>query len=214
MFKKLLFNKFIILLVALIPITRLIVGSAIGTNAAIVPLAIAAIPFFARITESALSEVDPNLVETSLAFGANSWQVVSWGYLSEALPSLIRGATLLLISLIGYSAMAGTVGGGGLGDLAIRYGYDRFNVTIMIETVIILVILVQGVQFLGERIAKRHSIRSILVINGLAWLGCMVFWLWPHHVIANHIKVGVIDGPNEAVLEVAVLPSQSSVTTT
>lgn len=142
---------FIILMIALIPVTRFLIGTAIGTTAAIVPLTIAAIPFFARIVENALSEVHPGLIETGLAMGASPLQIMSKILLPEAFASILRGMTVTLIALLGYSAMAGAIGGGGLGDLAIRYGYQRFDVKVMIVTVLVLIALVQIIQNLGNR---------------------------------------------------------------
>ncbi len=150
---------FIILLVVLIPLTRWIVGTSIGPTAAIVPLTLAAVPFFARVTESALREVPSGLVEAAQAMGSSEWQIVSRVYIPEALPGLVLGIALTLISLVGYSAMAGAVGGGGLGDLAIRYGYQRFETEVMIVTVVLLVVFVQSVQTAGDRIAKKVSKR-------------------------------------------------------
>ena len=150
---------FIILLVVLIPLTRWIVGTSIGPTAAIVPLTLAAVPFFARVTESALREVPSGLVEAAQAMGSSEWQIVSRVYIPEALPGLALGIALTLISLVGYSAMAGAVGGGGLGDLAIRYGYQRFETEVMIVTVVLLVVFVQSVQTAGDRIAKKVSKR-------------------------------------------------------
>jgi D-methionine transport system permease protein len=148
-------TPFIILMVAIIPFTRLIAGTSIGTGAAIVPLAVAAVPFFARLVESALREVDRGLIEAAQAMGATPRQILGKVLLPEALPSLLRGLTLTIISLIGYSAMAGAVGGGGLGDLGIRYGYQRFNPTVMLAVVAVLIILVQLVQSLGDFAARR-----------------------------------------------------------
>jgi D-methionine transport system permease protein len=148
-------TPFIILMVAIIPFTRLIVGTSIGTGAAIVPLAVAAVPFFARLVEAALREVDRGLIEAALAMGATPRQILWKVLLPEALPALSRGLTLTIISLIGYSAMAGAVGGGGLGDLGIRYGYQRFNPTVMLAVVVVLIILVQLVQSLGDLAARR-----------------------------------------------------------
>jgi D-methionine transport system permease protein len=148
-------TPFIILMVAIIPFTRLVVGTSIGTGAAIVPLAVAAVPFFARLVEAALREVDRGLIEAALAMGATPRQILWKVLLPEALPALSRGLTLTIISLIGYSAMAGAVGGGGLGDLGIRYGYQRFNPTVMLAVVVVLIILVQLVQSLGDLAARR-----------------------------------------------------------
>ena len=150
---------FIILLVAIIPFTRLRVGTSIGTNAATVPLVVAAIPLVARLVESGVKEVDHSVVEAVTAMGANPWQVIWKVYLPEALPALIRGITITAISLVGYSAMAGVVGGGGLGDVAIRYGYQRFQGDVMLATVVILVVMVQLIQFLGEALAGRFDHR-------------------------------------------------------
>ena len=148
-------TPFIILMVAIIPFTRLIAGTSIGTAAAIVPLAVAAVPFFARLVEAALREVDRGLIEAAQAMGATPRQILGKVLLPEALPSLLRGLTLTIISLIGYSAMAGAVGGGGLGDLGIRYGYQRFNPTVMLAVVAVLIVLVQLVQSLGDLAARR-----------------------------------------------------------
>ena len=148
-------TPFIILMVAIIPFTRLIAGTSIGTGAAIVPLAVAAVPFFARLVEAALREVDRGLIEAAQAMGASPRQILWKVLLPEALPSLLRALTLTIISLIGYSAMAGAVGGGGLGDLGIRYGYQRFNPTVMVAVVAVLIVLVQLVQSLGDFAARR-----------------------------------------------------------
>jgi len=146
---------FIILLVALIPVTRFIVGSSIGTAAAIVPLTIGAIPFIARLVEGALLEVPSGLVEAAQAMGAKPIQIINKVLLPEALPGIINAVTITLVTLVGYSAMAGTVGGGGLGDVGIRYGYQRFDATVMMITIVILVIMVQMIQSLGDYFVKR-----------------------------------------------------------
>ncbi|MCQ6274502.1 ABC transporter permease [Bacillus sp. V3B] len=145
---------FIILLVALIPLTKALVGSTIGPTAASVSLSVAAIPFFARIVESALREIDKGVIEAAIAAGATPWMIIKDVLLLEAKSGIISGLTLTLISLIGFSAMAGTVGGGGIGDLAIRFGYYRYDNTIMIATVVILIVLVQLVQLLGDLLSK------------------------------------------------------------
>ena len=150
---------FIILLVAVIPLTRFITGTSIGTSAAIVPLTIGAIPFVARVVESALSEIGYGLIEAGLTLGATPIQIIVRILIPEALPALIKGITLMLIALVGYSAMAGAIGGGGLGDLAIRYGYQRFDVAVMIYTIIILVVLVQLLQFSGDILARKFDRR-------------------------------------------------------
>lgn len=146
---------FIILLVAIIPFTRLLVGTAIGTTAAMVPLVIAAIPFIGRQVETSLKEVPYGLVEAAESMGATPFQIIWKVLLPEAMPSIASQLTTVVISLVGESAMAGAVGGGGLGDLAIRYGYQRFRPEVMLATVILLIVLVQAVQFLGNRLVKR-----------------------------------------------------------
>ncbi|GGB56574.1 methionine ABC transporter permease [Tistrella bauzanensis] len=145
---------FIILAVAIIPFTRLVAGTSIGTSAAIVPLTVAAIPFIARLVEGAIHEVDRGLIEAAHAMGARPLQIVLKVLLPEALPGIVHGLTLAVVSLIGYSAMVGAVGGGGLGDLGIRYGYQRFMPEMMIAVVVLLIVLVQLVQSVGDRIAK------------------------------------------------------------
>lgn len=146
---------FIILLVAIIPFTRLIAGTSIGTTAAIVPLSIAAIPFVARMVENSLNEVSKTLIEGGHAMGATPLQIIRKILLAEAMPGIVNGVTITLISLVGYSAMAGAVGGGGLGDLAIRFGYQRFDINVMIATIIILIIMVQGIQYCGDKLVRR-----------------------------------------------------------
>ncbi len=141
---------FIILLVAIIPFTRFVVGTSIGTTAAIVPLSIGAFPFVARLVENSLNEIPIGLIEAGQAMGASLWQIIYKILLPEAAASIVNGVTLMVIALIGYSAMAGVVGGGGLGDLAIRYGYQRFDTRIMLITVIILIIMVQLIQVAGD----------------------------------------------------------------
>lgn len=154
-------TPFIILMVAIIPLTRLIVGSSIGTTAAIVPLTISAAPFIARIIESSLLEVDHGVIEASLSMGASPMQIITKVLLPEAMHSIVLGITLAVISLIGFSAMAGALGGGGLGDLAIRYGYQRFRLDIMIATVVILIALVQIVQSIGNYISAKLNKQKI-----------------------------------------------------
>ncbi len=148
---------FIILLVAIIPFTRLIVGSSIGTNAAIVPLTLGATPLFARLVDNVYQSLPLGLLEAGKAMGANSWQMIRHILLPEAMPGLIHTTTVTAITLVNYSAMAGTVGGGGLGDLAIRYGYQRFDATVMLTTVIILIIIVQLIQQAGDYLARRFT---------------------------------------------------------
>lgn len=151
---------FIILVVAIIPFTRLLAGTSIGTTAAIVPLTLAAAPFIARIVETAIREVDGGLIEAARAMGASPGQIIAKVLLPEALPGIVLGLTLAVVSLIGYSAMVGAVGGEGLGDLGIRYGYQRFMPDVMLAVVVILVVLVQAVQSCGEWIARRLDHRA------------------------------------------------------
>lgn len=153
-------TPFIILVVAIVPLTRLIAGTSIGTAAATVPLTIAAVPFIARVIEAAIREVDQGLIEAARAFGASPLQIVRKVLLPEALPAVTLALTLTLVSLIGYSAMVGAVGGGGLGDLGIRYGYQRFMPDVMLTVVVVLIALVQGVQTVGDTLARRLDKRS------------------------------------------------------
>ncbi len=152
-------TPFIILMVAIIPFTRLVAGTSIGTAAAIVPLTIAAIPFIARLVETALREVPSGLIEAADAMGATPFQIVIKVLLPEALPGIVAGLTITLVSLIGYSAMAGAVGGGGLGDIGIRYGYQRFLPEVMLAVVLVLIVFVQGVQSAGDRLVRKLSHR-------------------------------------------------------
>lgn len=145
---------FIILMILLFPLSRVLIGTSIGTSAAIIPLSIAAAPFAARIIETALKEVDPGVVQAARAMGSTHKQIIFKVLLPEALPSLVSGITLTIINLIGYSAMAGAIGGGGLGDLAIRYGYQRFRTDIMAAAVIIILILVEIIQLAGSKISS------------------------------------------------------------
>ena len=147
-------------MVAIIPLTRLIAGTSIGTTAAIVPLTIASAPFIARLIETAIREVDAGLIEAARAMGAAPFQIVRKVLIPEAMPGIILGLTLAVVSLIGYSAMVGAVGGGGLGDLGIRYGYQRFMPEVMLAVVVILILLVQLVQSCGEWIAARFDKRA------------------------------------------------------
>jgi D-methionine transport system permease protein len=145
---------FIILLVAVIPLTRILVGTSIGTAAAIVPLSISGIPYFGRVAEVALREVDRGLVEAVRAMGGANWTIIREALVPEALPSLIAGFTVTLVLLVGASAMAGAVGAGGLGDLAIRYGYQRFETSVMIAVIVVLIALVALIQAGGDRLAR------------------------------------------------------------
>ena len=146
---------FIILLVAIIPFTRLVVGTSLGVPGAIVPLVVSAAPFVGRMVEQSLAEVYASLIEAAQSFGATVWQIVIKVYLMESLPSLIRGFSITLITLLGYSAMAGTVGAGGLGDIAIRYGYQRYMVDMMIATIVILIVVVQVIQSVCDFAARK-----------------------------------------------------------
>ncbi|KGA24496.1 ABC transporter permease [Pectobacterium brasiliense] len=151
---------FVILLVLLLPLTQLLLGNTIGPVAAAVPMSVAAIAFYARLVDSALREIDPGIVEAAEAFGASPMRIIGTVLLPEAKAGLLRGLTITLVSLIGYSAMAGIVGGGGVGDLAIRFGYYRYETEVMVITVIALVILVQVVQTLGDWLSKRADKRE------------------------------------------------------
>ena len=148
---------FVILMVIIVPLTRFIVGKSIGTTAAIVPLTIAAAPFDARVIESSLRDVDKGVIEAAKAFGASNFRIIFKVMLKEAIPSIMSGITLTIISIVGYSAMAGAIGGGGLGDVAIRYGYQRFQTDVMVVTCIILIIVVQLLQFLGNYFYNKLS---------------------------------------------------------
>lgn len=146
---------FLVLMVAIIPLTKLLVGTFIGTTAAIVPLTIGAIPFIARLVEGALLEVPSGLIEAAQSMGASALQIVCKVLLPEAMPNIINSMTITLVTLVSYSAMAGTVGGGGLGDVAIRYGFHRYEFSVMIATIVLLVILVQLIQSIGDLIVRR-----------------------------------------------------------
>nr|WP_275583360.1 methionine ABC transporter permease [Bacillus pakistanensis] len=145
---------FIILLVALLPLTKLVTGTTIGPTAASVSLSVAAIPFFARLVETSLREIDKGVVEASIAVGATPWMIIKDVLIPEARPGIVQGVTITTISLVAYSAMAGIVGGGGIGDLAIRFGYYRYDNTVMMTTIIVLICLVQLIQFSGDQISK------------------------------------------------------------
>lgn len=148
---------FVILMVIVVPLTKLIAGKSIGTEAAMVPLTIAAAPFVARIIESSLREVDKGVIEAAKSFGASNMQIIFKVMLKEAIPSIVSGITLTIISIVGYSAMAGAIGGGGLGDVAIRYGYQRFRTDMMVATCIILIVIVQALQILGNYFYNKLS---------------------------------------------------------
>lgn len=150
---------FIILMVAIIPFTRMVAGTSIGTTAAIVPLTIAAIPYTARMVETSIREIPFGLIEAAESMGASPYQIIKKVLIPEALPSIIENMTVVIVSLIGSSAMAGTIGGGGLGDLAIRYGYQRFQADVMIATIIVLIIIVQLIQFIGNTWSRKTDKR-------------------------------------------------------
>ncbi|WP_456314071.1 methionine ABC transporter permease [Sabulicella glaciei] len=152
-------TPFIILMVAIVPFTRLVAGTSIGTGAAVVPLALAATAFLARLFENALREVEPGVIEAARAMGATRMQIVTKVLVPEALPGLIAATTVALVSLVGFSAMAGAVGGGGLGDLGIRFGYQRFMPEVMLTVVLVLILFVQGLQSLGDWLVRRLSRR-------------------------------------------------------
>ena len=151
---------FLILLILIIPFTRFIVGKSFGTAATIVPLTVSAIPFIGRMVESSLKEVDKGVIEAAQAMGATTFQIITKVLLVEAMPSLVNGLTICLGTIVGYSAMAGTIGGGGLGDIAIRYGYYRYQTDIMIITVVIIVIMVQLFQYIGNRLSIKLDKRK------------------------------------------------------
>lgn len=195
---------FIILLIGILPLTRFIVGTTIGTSAAIVPLSLAAIPFFARICENAFAEIPRELLVTANALGVNTYQLIRKVLIPESLPALIRGITLMMIALIGYSAMAGAIGGGGLGELAINYGYQRFNTLVTLETVVVLIIIVQFIQLTGDFLAKKRQFKPMVVASILLASVCLSTQIYPLvHREDNIIKIGVISGWSEEVLKVA-----------
>lgn len=195
---------FVILMIAVIPLTRFLVGTTIGTNAAIIPLTIAAIPFFARICENAFAEVPYGLIEAAHAMGASTTQMITKILLPESLVSLIRGSTLTIIGLIGYSAMAGVVGGGGLGELAINYGYQRFDIKVMLETVLILILMVQLIQMLGDKLAARRQHRSIVYAVIVLLITCLFYQVWSNSFPQeNALRIGIMAGEAEKILQVA-----------
>lgn len=151
---------FLILMIAVIPFTRFLVGTTIGNNATVVPLVLAAAPFVARLVESSLLEVDHGVVEAAQSMGADTWQIITKVLLPEARPSLINGSAVSAITILGYSAMSGAVGGGGLGKLAIMYGYNRYQTDIMIITVVLLIIIVQAFQSFGNWATRRSDKRT------------------------------------------------------
>lgn len=195
---------FIILMVALIPFTRFVVGTSIGNNAAIVPLTIGAIPFYARIAESAFKQVGRDLLEAGQAMGLTPWQTIFKIVLPESKQNLLEGATLTIITLIAYSAIVGAIGGGGLGEVAILYGYQRFDVSIMIYTIIILFILVQLVQWLGDFSSKRRTIWLWGLVSIPLFIGSFL-QIFGGNLFSSGttIKIGIIGGPVEQVLVVA-----------
>ena len=146
---------FVILMIVLLPFTRFVLGTAIGTSATIMPLSLAAAPFVARVIETALIEIDPGVITAARAMGSTNWQIIRKVLVPEVLPSVVSGITLTIINLISYSAMAGTLGGGGLGDLAIRYGYQRFSTDIMLASVVVIILLVALIQFAGTKLSER-----------------------------------------------------------
>lgn len=146
---------FVILMIVLLPFTRFVLGTAIGTSATIMPLSLAAAPFVARVIETALIEIDPGVIIAARAMGSTNWQIIRKVLVPEVLPSVVSGITLTIINLISYSAMAGTLGGGGLGDLAIRYGYQRFRTDIMLASVVVIILLVALIQFAGTKLSER-----------------------------------------------------------
>jgi D-methionine transport system permease protein len=197
---------FIILLICLIPFTRLIIGSSIGSTAAIVPLTISAIPFFARIMETALNDIAAGLLHAADAMGMTQKQIMFKVMLPESLSVLVKGATLLIISLIGFSAMAGVVGGGGLGEVAIDYGYQQFNIFVMLQTVIILVLLVQMVQYFGTRLSRKTTLFR-LAFGAILGFSLLLITQVATSYFSNYnvkqLSVGVIAGADQQVMQQA-----------
>ncbi|WP_254602893.1 methionine ABC transporter permease [uncultured Sphingomonas sp.] len=150
---------FIILLIVMIPVTMALVGTSLGVAGAIPPLVVGAAPFYARLVEASLREVDRTVIEATRAMGATTWRIVTGALIPEAMPGLIAGATVTAVALVSFTAMAGVVGAGGLGDLAIRFGYQRFQTDVMVVTVVLLVLLVQAIQFVGDRLARHFTRR-------------------------------------------------------
>nr|WP_108652530.1 MetQ/NlpA family ABC transporter substrate-binding protein [Dongshaea marina] len=196
---------YIILMIAVLPLTRLLIGTTIGTNAAIVPLVLAAIPFYARVAESAFSEIPKGVVEAAISLGATTRQIALSVLIPEGLPSLIKGATLTLIALIGYSAMAGAIGGGGLGELAINYGYQQFDIPVMIVTVVLLIVLVQLVQWYGDHTAKSRSYKSLSAVSIVLWAACIFSQVGASMMTptSNRVTIGVMSGAMQQVMAVA-----------
>ena len=200
---------FIIFLIAIVPLTKLLVGSTIGLAAAIVPLGLAAIPFYARIAETAFSEVSPGLIEAALSMGASHWQIVTKVLLPEALPGLIQGGTLTVIALIGYSAMAGAVGGGGLGELAIEYGYQRFDMTMMVVTVLTLIVMVQLIQWYGDYLSRIRKLWSLSLFSLLAFLVISIHFMPAPTLAADKtLTIGITGGPQQAIMQVAAVEAK------
>ncbi|MCE5171506.1 ABC transporter permease [Paenibacillus profundus] len=148
---------FVILMIAIIPLTRIIIGTSIGVEGTIPPLVIAAAPFFARLVETSLREVDRGVIEAAQAMGASTWQIVRKVLLPEAMPGLIAGTTITAVTLVTYTAMSGMIGGGGLGDLAIRYGYHRYEFEVMIVSIVVMVLLVQVLQWIGDALVRKFT---------------------------------------------------------
>lgn len=195
---------FVILMIALIPITRFIIGTSIGTNASIIPLTVAAIPFYARIAESAFKQVAPGLLEAAKAMGLTPWQTVFKVIVPESKVSLLEGATLTIIALIAYSSIVGMIGGGGLGDVAIRYGYQRFDVAMMLATIVILVVMVQLVQWLGDLSSKKRTLWFWGLVAFPLLLGSLGQAFSNEINDKSHtITVGIVAGPMEQVMQVA-----------
>ncbi len=211
---------FIILMVAILPLTRWLVGTSIGTTAAMVPLVVGAIPYVARLVEGALREVDDGVIEAVLTMGSTPWQVIRKAYLPEATPALIRAITVVAITLVSYSAMAGAIGGGGLGDLAIRYGYEGFRPDVMLATVLVLIVLIQLIQLFGDTLAKYFegteerfradrlilstSIRWTILLMAVAGLA-LAFSHQRSFSAQKPLRVGVNPVPHGEILE-SVLP--------
>lgn len=194
---------FVILMIALIPITRFLIGTSIGTNASIIPLTVAAIPFYARIAESAFKQVSQGLLEAAKAMGLTPWQTIIKVVVPESKVILLEGATLTIIALIAYSAIVGMIGGGGLGDIAIRYGYQRFDIMMMLATIVILVAMVQLVQWLGDLSSKKRTLLFWGLVIIPLFLGALGQGISAATDKTNVLTVGIVGGPMEQVMAAA-----------
>jgi len=193
---------YIIFMISILPFTRFLVGTSIGINAAIVSLTFSAIPFYARITENAIDTVSKNLIKATESMGANNWQLIKV-YFYESYPLLIKGAVLTIISVLSYSAMAGVIGGGGIGELAIQYGYQQFNITIIIYSVIILTIMALFIQTTGNWLSRIKKFYPVIIFSLILWIYCIFFILHNSKEYQGVIKVGIVNGPMQTVMKLA-----------